>query len=358
VKNLCFFVFALLALLAGCTPPAPALGISPNGDVVAVGGSVTLTATLFNTSLQSEIAWTSTGGVLSAATGSSVSFSSDQEGSYRVSAVAITDPTLTRTVTITVGEEVAVRTSELPTITTILAAGSSKTFVVKASDLTKSALYAELVSANALSVTLYAQTGERLAFSNTPGYFSNNAPSNLLEAQRITTARVCRGPCVITRARNQGYVITIRNDNAVAASYELFIYNESFSDTLEGSENCDPTFNTFTSNLFTPAIEVIPPEPIVRAIETVSDEDCFYSEAKAGKVFLETFSDTAIAVKVDVYQVRGSVNTRFVGSLSAGPGRDEDRLEFSFDYPVLIVAKSGDGRAAPSAGSRYAVNYY
>jgi hypothetical protein len=33
-------------------------------------------------------------------------------------------------------------------------------------------------------------------------------------------------------------------------------------------------------------------------------------------------------------------------------------LTFDPRYPVLIVAKSGNGRAGPSGSSRYEVNYY
>jgi hypothetical protein len=355
VKNFRFFLFILLGWLASCTPPAPGLSISPSGAVLTLGESVTLTATLQNTSVQSDIAWTSTGGVLSATTGPSINFRAEQEGVYKVTATALADPTLTRTINITVGEETRVASADVPSVSATLAGGSSKTFIIKPANLTKDALYLELVSAQALRVTLFAQSGERIATSNNPSYFSKNSTNNLLEAQTITTSRICRGPCIITPARNQGYIVTIENTATTTATYDLFIYGENFTDSLESSENCDPTFN---SNLLMPAIEVIPPEPIVRAIEIVNDEDCFYSEAKAGEVTLETFSDTALAVKVSVYQVRSGVNTHYIGSLVAGPGRDDDILTFDPSYPVLIVAKSGDGRAGPSFSSRYAVNYY
>ncbi len=364
MKRFRFFILAALTWLTGCIPPSPALGISPKGAVLSVGESVQLTATLFNTSVQSEIVWKSTGGLLSATAGTSVTFRAEQKGVYKVTATAVSDPTLTSTINLTVGQALTVGTSELPSLTgTTLAGGSSQTFVLKPVNFTKAALYAELVSPNALTVTLYTQTGERLASSDNPRFFSKNQPSNvlesnLLEAQRITSERSCRGPCIITPARNQGYIITITNNSATPATYALFLYNESFADSLESSENCHPIFSNVVNNLLTPTIEVIPPEPIVRALETVSDEDCFFSEAKAGEVVLETFSDTVLEVALAVYQVRSSVDTRLVGSLSAGPGRDDEVLRFDPSYPVLIVAKSGDGRAAASGGSKYAVNYY
>ncbi len=350
-------LLALLSFVVSCTPPAPSLGISPNGAVVTLNEAVTLTAALFNTSIQSDIAWTSTGGTLSATTGSSITFQAGQEGNYKVTATALADPTLTRTINITVGQVANVATADVPSVVAAtLPSGSSKTYVIKPSSLPKSALYVELVSAQSLRVTLYAQSGERIATSTNPSYFSKNSSASLLEAQTITTSRICRGPCIITPARSQGYIVTVENSSTNAATYDFYIYNESFTDSLESSEDCDPIFN---SNALMPAITITPPEPIVRAIESVNDEDCFYSEAKAGEVTLETFADTALEVEVDVYQVRSSVNTRFVGSLSAGPGRDTNNtLTFDPNYPVLIVAKSGDGRAGPSGSSRYAVNYY
>lgn len=362
------FLFLLLGFLAACTPPSPSLSVSPNGAVLTLSEAVTLTASLQNTSLQSEIGWATTGGVLSATTGSSVTFRAEQEGVYKVTATALADPSLSRTVTVTVGQEARPAGPE-PSIATTLAAGQSQTFVVKPASFSKAALYFELSGAP-LSLSLYSQSGERIASSNNPNYFSKSSGS-LLTAQAITpstittatitTARICRGPCIITPARNQGYIVRVENLGAAPVTYNLFIYNESFTDTLEGSEDCNPGFGNLvlTNPVLKPAITVEPPEPLVRAIETINDEDCFFSEeANIGTVTLETFAETALEVEVDVYQVRSSGNTRFIGSLSAGPGRDDDILRFSFDYPVLIVAKSGDGRAAPSAGSRYAVNYY
>jgi hypothetical protein len=367
VKNAHFFLVAIwglvtLGLLTSCTPPAPALGVSPNGAVLTLSEPITLTATLFNTSLQSEIAWTSTGGVLSTVSGPTVSFRADQEGVYKVTATAASDPSLTRTVTLTVGQEVRAGTSDAPVLAATLASGAVQTFVLKPTDFSKSALYTELISQGTLTLSLYNQNGRHIASSNTAAYFSEDGNNllrdNTLTAQAISEAKVCRGPCVITPARNQGYIIKLENKSAAAVSYQLFVYSERFRDGPESSENCDPTFNSFYSTFLTPNIEVIPPEPIVRAIETVNDEDCFFSEAKAGEVVLETFGDTVLEVELDVYQIRSNVDSRFVGSLSAGPGRDKDVLTFDPSYPVLIVAKSGDGRAAPSEGSRYAVNYY
>jgi hypothetical protein len=352
VKNFRFLF--LLPFLAACTPPAPALSVSPNGAVLTLIETATLTASLQNTSVQSEIGWTSTGGVLSATTGSSVTFRAEQEGVYKVTATAFSDPSLTRTITVTVGQEARAAAADTPSLSATIAAGQSQTFIVKPASFSKAALYFELSGAP-LMLSLYSQSGERIASSNNPNYFSRN-PGNLLTAQAISTARTCRGPCIITPARNQGYIVRVENLTAAPVSYDLFIYNENFTDSLENSEDCSPSFNSF---LLESAITVGPPEPIVRAIETVTDEDCFFSEeAKIGTVTLATFADTALEVEVDVYQVLSSVNTRRVGSLSAGPGRDDDILKFSFDYPVLIVAKSGDGRAGPSGSSRYAVNYY
>jgi hypothetical protein len=354
------YLFSYLLVLYGlssCTPPVPSLGVSPSSAVLTPNESVTLTAALLNTSLVSAIAWTSTGGTLSATTGTSVVFRSQQEGTYQVTATAVSDPTLTRRVTITVGQAVSVGTTEAPSVNNgTLAGASSKTYILQSSSgLTKDALYFELVSSASFRITLFSQSGEAIATSDNSTYFSASDSSLALSSQGITTSSICRGPCLIVPKSNNGFVLTIENRSALNASYDLYIYNEDFTDTLEDSEPCNPTFSDLS---LSPAIEIIPPEPVVRAIETVGDKDCFYSEAKAGEVTLATYSSTAIKVEVDVYQVRSSINTRFVGSLSAGPGQDDNILTFDPNYPVLIIARSGNGRAGPSGSSRYEVNYY
>jgi hypothetical protein len=352
------FILLSLSVLASCTPPAPSLSVSPSSALLTPGQNVTLTATLQNTSLMSEIAWTSTGGILSASTGTSVTFRAEQEGTYRVTATAISETTLTRTVTITVAQAITIRTAETPSVAgATLAGASSKTYIIQApSNLTKDALYFELVSSNPTRITLYAQNGRAVAKSDNPRYFSEEDSGLALASQAIVTSRVCRGPCIIVPRRTQGFVLTIENQSAISATYDLYIYNENLTDTLEGSEECRPSFS---KDSLRPAIEVIPPEPTVGAIETLGDEDCFYSqEYKVKEVTLATFESTAIKVELAVYQVRSSLSTRYVGSLSAGPGREDKVLSFDPKYPVLIVAKSGDGRAGPSGSSRYAVNYY
>jgi hypothetical protein len=352
-------IICLLGLygLSGCTPSAPTLVVSPGSAVLTQNESVRLTTALRNTSLVSEIAWTSTGGTLSATTGTSVVFSSEQEGTYRVTATAVSDPTLTRIVTIIVAQAVRVGFAEAPSVNDgILTGASSRTYIIQpASSLTKDALYFELVSNAAMKLTLYSQSGRGIATSDNPNYFSENDSSLSLSPQAITTSSICRGPCIIVPRSNQGFVLTIESQSANVATYDLYLYNENFTDGLEKSESCDLPFN---GSLLLPAIEIIPPEPIVRAIESLGDEDCFYSEAKAGEVTLATYDSTAIELEVDVYQVRSGVNTRFVGSLSAGPGREDNVLTFDPSYPVLIVAKSGNGLAGPSGSSRYEVNYY
>jgi hypothetical protein len=358
-KKFSYLIVCFLALygLSGCTPPSPSLGVSPSGAVLTPGESVTLTAALLNTSLVSDIAWTSTGGTLSTTTGTSVTFRAEQEGSYRITATAIADPTLIRTIIITVAQVTTIGSAETPSINDgILAGASRKTYIIQASsNLGKDALYFELVSDASLKITLYGQSGRAIATSDNPNYFSEDDSSLALTSQAITVSSICRGPCIIVPKSSNGFVLTIENQTPNAATYDLYIYNENFTDTLEDSESCNPPF---TNPLLSPAIEIIPPDPIVRAIETVNDVDCFYSEAKAGEVTLATFESTALRVEVDVYQVRSSVDTRFVGSLSAGPGQDDDILTFSPNYPVLIIAKSGNGRAGPSGSSRYEVNYY
>jgi hypothetical protein len=354
-----YVVICWLALyvLSSCTPPSPSLSAFPSSAVLTLGESVTLTAALLNTSLESDIAWTSTGGTLSATTGTSVTFRAEQEGFYGITATAISDPTLTRTISITVAQATTVGSSETPSVNNeTLAGASSKTYILRASStLTKDALYIEAVSSGSLSITLYAQNGSAIATSDNPTYFSRDNSGLSLSSQTITTSSMCRGPCIIVPRSSNGFVLTIKNQTPTAASYDLYLYNDNLTDSLENSEDCTPSFSSLSGSA---AIEIIPPEPIVRALETLGDEDCFYSEAKAGEVTLATYDSTALRVDVDVYQVRSSINTRFVGSLSAGPGRDDDILTFDPSYPVFIVAKSGNGRAGPSGSSRYAVNYY
>jgi PKD domain len=361
VTTLKKFLLVLATLfLASCTPPSPSLSISPNGAVLVPREAVTLTALLLNSDLKSEIAWTITGGTLSSPTGESVTFRAEQEGTYQVTATATADPTFTRTVKITVGQEVSFGVPESPRVTEVLLeSGTSKTFIIKNTNgLSKNALYFEVVSSNSLRLTLYNQNGERLATSDNPLYFSRASSSgNVLEAQAIENSSICRGPCVIVSRQNQGFVLTLENEGAGTATYDLFLYEDNVTDGLENNEPCDPTFSLSNSAL-SPAITIIPPDPIVRALETLNDKDCFYSEAKAGEVTLATYDSTALKVVVDVYQVRSSVDLRSVGSLSAGPGRDNDVLTFDPSYPVLIIARSGDGRAGPSGSSRYEVNYY
>jgi hypothetical protein len=359
--NKLFYVvtcFLALYAISSCTPPAPSLGVSPGSAVLTPNESVTLTAALLNTSLVSDIAWTSTGGILSGATGTSVTFRAEQEGFYKITATAIADPALTRTVNITVAQATTVGSAETPSVNDgTLAGASSKTYIIRPSrSLTKDALYFELVSDASVKITLYGQNGRAIATSDNPNYFSESDSSLALSSQAITTSSICRGPCIIVPGRSEGFVLTIENQTPISATYDLYIYNENFTDTLEDSENCNPSFS---SNLLAPSIEITPPEPIVRAIETLGDEDCFYSqEFNVKEVTLATFDSTALRIEVDVYQVRSSVDTRFVGSLSAGSGQDNDILTFDPSYPVLIVAKSGNGRAGPSGSSRYEVNYY
>lgn len=348
--------FFTLYFLSGCTPPQPSLRVSPSSAVLTPNESVTLTAALVNTSLESDIAWTSTGGTLSATTGESVTFRSEGEGTYRVTATAVSDPTLTRTVTITVAQAVSVGSPNTPSVNNgILAGASSQTYIIRASNQNKDALYFELVSSAGFRITLFSQSGGAIATSDNPTYFSESNQGLALSTQAITTSSVCRGPCIIVPKSSSGFVLTIENRSPLSASYDLYIYNENLTDTLESSEDCDPSF---VRSSLGPAIEVIPPEPIVRAIETLGDRDCFYSQDfNVREVTLTTFNSTALEVELDVYQVRSSVSTRFVGSLSAGPGREDDVLTLDPNYPVLIVAKSGNGRAGPSGSSRYQVNY-
>ena len=186
------FVFAIL-FLASCTPPSPSLSISPNGSVLVPGETVTLTASLRNSDLKSEIAWASTGGTLSGPTGESVTFRAEQEGSYQVTATAIADPTFTRTVKITVGQEVSFGAPENPRVTeALLASGTSKTYIIKNTNgLSKNALYFEVVSSSSLRLTLYNQNGERLATSDNPLYFSRDGSSgNALETQAIENSSI------------------------------------------------------------------------------------------------------------------------------------------------------------------------
>jgi hypothetical protein len=349
--------FLALYLLSSCTPPQPSLRVSPSSAVLTPNESLTLTAALLNTSLESDIAWTNTGGTLSATTGMSVTFLSEQEGIYKVTATAVSDPTLTRTVTLTVAQAVTLGSSKVPSVNNATLAGaSSKTYIIRGSNPNKDALYFELVASADVRITLFSQTGGAIATSDNPTYFSESNQGLALSPQAIATSSVCRGPCIIVPKSSSGFVLTIENRSPLSTSYDLYIYNENLTDTLEDSEDCDPSF---VRGSLSPAIEVIPPEPIVRAIETLGDRDCFYSQDfNVREVTLATFNSTAIEVELDVYQVRSSVSTRFVGSLSAGPGREDDVLTLDPNYPVLIIAKSGNERAGPSGSSRYQVNYY
>jgi hypothetical protein len=286
-----------------------------------------------------------------------VTFRAEQEGTYRVTATAVSDPTLTRTVSITVAQATTVGSAETPSVDNgTLAGASSQTYIIRpSSGLTKDALYFELVSSPSVNITLYTQNGEAIARSDHPTYFSKSNARLALSSQAITTSSVCRGPCIIVPKSSQGFVLTLENRSAGPATYDLYLYNEDLTDTLESSEDCD---GYFLSGELGPTIEVTPPEPMVRALETLGDKDCFYSQNyNVKEVTLATFDATALEVELEVYQVRSSISTRLVGSLSAGPGREDDILTLEPNYPVLIIAKSGDGRAGPSGSSRYAVNY-
>jgi plastocyanin len=323
--------------------------VTPSAVTVAPGDTVTLNASL-DSAKDSSFTWDSTGGTLSASAGKTVTFTAPN--TLGISEVIVKSPDASRdgTANITVAP---VQTANAQPETPILSgasiqAGQRQTYVI---DLPSSIfdggqdlVYFELGTSSDIKLSVFDANRDLIAVSNDPRFFTaDGATTNIIEPQVIKPV-TCRGSCVILEKQTGRFYIELESD--INASYDLFAYSDPNGDKSEPNDEsqCKSTANDFF------------------ALETLGDVDCFNSDAAYNKVTITTFADgaasaaddsTALEVEAKVFD---RTSNELLATLKAGPGADSDSLTISGPAKQFkIVVRSSDGRAGPSANSRYGI---
>jgi hypothetical protein len=349
MKRLSLATALLGLLLVACTVSvAPnRVTISPGSERVAPGGTVVLTATPnFNTT--SEILWRVSGPsgsaneTLSSRTGTTVTFTaptgSNVDGEYTVTAETVDTASLPGEAVILVDSFIGAQRigpaadAETVVLSGTLAPGELKLAVIEVSGAQAGrgqALFTELNEDLQLTMfnsdrSVYASSSNRNRFAAGTAGLS----SQLLEAQSISVAQVCRGSCIIRDAAAGNYAIRIRNQGSSSVNYSLFVYIEDYKDENEPANNSISGATAFSDNAS-------------GAIESLGDIDHFRATARGT---LRFNSASNLPLRAEVLSGAGAVQAEL------RPGDSFDRL---ISGDVIRVFVQGNNQAAVAARSSY-----
>lgn len=185
-----------------------------------------------------------------------------------------------------------------------------------------------------------------------------------LESQAIIpTPKIdsCRGSCIIIK-KGQGTVyLRVRAKTSTPVNYKLFIFSDKYRDSSEpANEPVGGKCVFSTSNLIhSAAIVITPKEPY--ALETVSDVDCFSSNARTNAITLNAGSGLTFNLKAQILDRSGNLLKFRDGRdaiLYVGPNHSTTATaSATFPSEFILRVSSADGRAAPAAHSQYTVTF-
>lgn len=346
-------ILSLLCTACRFSQPAVSLQLSSPVTQLEQGDTVTLSASLripkgLIAPANPVFTWSATGGTLSASTGSSVNFSApENSGTFRVS-VEVESQNLSSSKAIVVFERLGLKTNSQAVLANkALADGEDDVYAFSVSETQNQLLYFELNSTDDVTLELYDDEGDLLARSERASFFSGSGSSFsslALDTQAIETLSTCRGPCIILPKQKANYFLKIKADDDVR--YDLYAFGAAYNDASEPENN---KCIRVPSDLNTQTITVNPKTNLLGSIETLNDEDCFETTKAVSSVTLESFEETSIKLRADVFTLEGSL----LYSLKAGSGEDLDSLSINSSIPVRIRVSAANGRAAAAFNSRY-----
>jgi len=195
-------------------------------------------------------------------------------------------------------------------------------------------LFAE-VEGSDLRVRLLTEGGSTLAVSNSSRYFASSTAglSALAEVglENISTNFFCVGPCAAVRPQTNAYLVALRNLAGTSRSYELSAF------TMDATDLNEPNGSPASAVGFGAA------DPVRGAIEWLGDEDWFrYDGASVRQLSLQVFDlapGVSLQFQSDGVVVRGTLAG---ATVELRPGD-------------VFRVYSQDGRAGPSASSRYTI---
>lgn len=341
IKNVS--ILLLLLYLSACQiSSGPSVSISPASKVLEPGESLDLRASS-NLEGLVEFFWSASAGSLSATSGVRVRYTAPETpGSYIVTATSNL-PSRAGVARITVAERVVAQSNPQKPIKTGQNLGIVREHVYKVivpAGLQRPLLYFEVASKDSLELSLYDHRQIAIARSNSKQRFVEAGFSSLsLDTEAISSDLVCRGPCIIIR--NEPGVYYLKVASAFIASYDLYVYGDSYQDTAEPDDAmCS------SASLRIAAISIT----VTGAIETLDDKDCIAVNG-ASRIRVSSLATTAIRLRLKLYDDKGFL----LDTQRLGPGSDSYTFMFSSSSNALLVI-SGDAEAGPAASSGYKVS--
>jgi hypothetical protein len=186
-----------------------------------------------------------------------------------------------------------------------------------------------------LRIRLLTEGGSTLAVSNSSRYFAASTADlsalGEVEPGNISTNFFCVGPCVAVRPQTDGYLVALRNLSGTPRSYDLSAY------TMDATDLNEPNGSSGSAVGFGSG------DAVSGAIEWLGDEDWFrYDGASVRQLSLRVYDlapGVALQFQSDGVVVRGTLAG---ATVEVRPGD-------------VFRVFSQDGRAGPSASSRYSI---
>jgi hypothetical protein len=347
-------LMSTVLLLSACdvsVGPSVRVTVTPSPVTLGTGDSQVLTASL-SSGTADDFNWTLTSGegTLSSTRGTTVTYTApDTVGDYDITVNALGVEARGAVVTASVLKKFTASNDPLVVLNPGAAdrtinVGETKRFIVDIPpSLTESLIYFELgtedANDTAVTMTLKNSSQQVIARSTSPRFFTAASSSGMLETQAIVTNVVCRGACVIIRNTSEDrYFIELTTSRN--ATYDLFVFDDRYSDSFEENDST-PTTDTSTT---TPSF--------VGAIETLGDTDIFTDPRNVSNVTLTIDSATTIPITAEVRRVS---NDELIDTLTVTPsGVLTDT--FTGTATAVRVFVRGGNNAGPAGNSKYTLN--
>lgn len=346
------FVVLLLSACDISIGPSTSVNVTPSPVTLGTGDSQVLTASLSSGTAQ-DFNWIlrSGEGTLSSTKGTIVTYTApDAIGDYDITVSAIGVEAKSAVVTASVLKKFTASNDPLVVLNPgavdrTINVGETKRFIVDIPpSLTESLIYFELgtedANDTAITMTLKNSSQQVVARSSSPRFFTAASSSGLLEPQAAIVVDVtCRGACVIIRNTSEDkYFIELTTSRN--ATYDLFIFDDLYSDSFEENDSTPTTDTSSTTPSF------------VGAIETLGDTDIFTDPRNVSTVTLTIDSSTTIPITAEVRRVS---NDELIDTLTVTPGGTLTDTFTSTATAVKVFVRGGNN-AGPAGNSKYTLN--
>jgi hypothetical protein len=350
-----FWLLLVVGMLSACSVqlgPSVSVNVTPAPVTLGTGDSQVLTASLSSGEAQ-DFLWTlnSGGGILSPTRGKSVTYTAPEVvGDYDITVSAVGVEAKSAVATVNVLKKFIANSDPQVILNPdqgdkTLTSGVTKRYIVDVpTQLTQGLLYFELKTTSAVTLTVKDKDQKVIATSNDPKFFSSASPaSNVLSSQAIVASVTCRGPCVIVKNTGQSrYILELSASSD--ATYDLFIFDDPYSDGLEPNDSVCSTTATNNNSL-----------SFDGAIETLDDVDCFQSPANVSSVTLSIADSPSTVVPLRA-ELRRADNDEIIRTLELTPGGATTSVIETRAFGVAVkVLVRGVGKAGPVNNSKYKV---